>query len=95
MYDDDAPQSACDGLDPNLFFDNYEDSVLGDKSLARMVDKTYCFQCPRLQACLEEGIRTKSSGVWGGVYLDEGKVSRKFNQHKSSKDWQKIAEKIK
>jgi hypothetical protein len=95
MFDFNDEPTKCEGLDPNLFFDSYEESVLSNKVLARQVDKTYCFQCPVMQQCLESGIKSKSTGVWGGVYLDEGKVSRKYNQHKSSADWQLIAEKIK
>ncbi len=25
--------------------------------------------------------------VWGGVYLEDGKVSREFNNHKTKADW--------
>lgn len=94
MFDIDEVRPFCEGLDQNLFFDSYEESVLDGTGLAGMVDKTYCFPCPLLQKCLESGIKSKSSGVWGGVYLDEGKVSKKYNAHKSAADWQAVAERI-
>jgi len=37
--------------------------------------------------CFAVGISEKSYGVWGGVYLDKGKISREFNNHKSKEDW--------
>lgn len=94
-YPEELANQICAGLDPNTFFDNYEESAIDDGNFARSVDKEYCFQCPVLQMCLETGIKTKSYGVWGGVYLEEGKVSKKFNAHKSSEDWQLVAERIK
>jgi hypothetical protein len=84
--------AACEGLDPNTFFETYEESAEGDGSFARGIDHQYCFKCPILQQCLEDGIKTRSWGVWGGVYLEDGKVSKKYNAHKTSEDWQTVAE---
>ena len=29
----------------------------------------------------------KEWGVWGGVYLKEGKIDKEFNQHKDKESW--------
>jgi hypothetical protein len=42
-----------------------------------------------MRQCFAVGVSTKQVGVWGGVYLDKGKVSREFNRHKTKDDWAK------
>jgi Transcription factor WhiB len=93
-YPEELSHQKCAGLDPNTFFDSYEESATDDGVFARKIDSEYCLQCPALQLCLETGIKTKSYGVWGGVYLEDGKVSKKYNAHKAATDWQTIAEAI-
>lgn len=37
--------------------------------------------------CFANGVSGKEWGVWGGVYLEGGEISREFNKHKNKKDW--------
>lgn len=68
--------------DTELFFDKYEE----DTDLRANVDKL-CQMCPVRKQCLTEGIARKAWGVWGGIYLEDGQISRQFNNHKSQADW--------
>lgn len=79
QWNDDA---ACKDFDTNLFFDKYEEEL----SLRPAIDKL-CSECPIARQCFAIGISQKEVGVWGGVYMDNGKVSREFNRHRSKKDW--------
>ena len=29
----------------------------------------------------------KEWGIWGGIYLESGEISKEFNSHKTKKDW--------
>ena len=75
-------QSKCLNYDTNIFFDTYEE----DEKLRPVVDKI-CLECPVLTTCFAVGISNKEWGVWGGVYLENGKMSREFNKHKAKTDW--------
>ena len=74
--------ASCKDYDVNLFFDSYEEN---DK-LRPAIDKL-CSKCPMARQCFAVGISQKESGVWGGIYLDSGKISREFNRHRSKKEW--------
>jgi hypothetical protein len=37
--------------------------------------------------CFAVGISQKEWGVWGGVYLENGIISKEFNNHKTKQDW--------
>lgn len=78
-WKDDA---ACNGFDTELFFDKYEE----DEKLRPAIDE-YCSDCPLMRHCFAVGVSTKQWGVWGGVYLENGKVSREFNRHRTKADW--------
>ena len=67
-------QASCSGFDTNLFFDKYEE----DESLRLAIDEL-CGRCPVRKICFAIGISDKSWGVWGGVYLENGEISREFN----------------
>lgn len=75
-------KGLCITLDTEIFFDKYEDDV----GLREAVDEL-CSICPVRKECLAAGVSRKESGVWGGVYLDQGKISREFNNHKKNKEW--------
>tara|TARA_R110000803_G_scaffold208395_1_gene277025 strand:- start:339 stop:623 length:285 start_codon:yes stop_codon:yes gene_type:complete len=75
-------KAKCLGMDVNIFFDKYEE----DKSMANTIDK-FCRQCPVQRDCFAVGISNKEWGVWGGVYLKEGKLDKEFNLHKDKKSW--------
>lgn len=78
-------QAACLGLETNLYFDKYED----DEGIRPNVD-TLCKQCPVRKTCFANGVSGKEWGVWGGVYLETGEISKEFNKHKTKKDWSDI-----
>jgi hypothetical protein len=75
-------KALCNGDDVNLFFDTYEQDV----EVRKEVD-SLCSICPVARICFAVGVSQKAYGVWGGVYLDRGKVSREFNKHKTKQDW--------
>lgn len=77
--------SLCIDYDTNLFFEKYED----DELLRPAIDKL-CQQCPVLKTCFAVGVSSKEWGVWGGVYLESGVISKEFNSHKNSEDWTDI-----
>jgi hypothetical protein len=78
-WKDDA---SCKGFDFNLFFDKYEE----DLQLRPAIDEL-CSGCPVARQCFAVAISQKGWGVHGGVYLENGKISREFNRHKSKQDW--------
>lgn len=75
-------EASCLNYDVNIFFDKYEEN----ETLRPAVDKI-CAECPVAKICFAVGISQKEYGVWGGVYLEKGKISREFGRHKSKKDW--------
>ena len=85
-WKDDA---LCLDYDTNLFFDKYED----EEVLRPAIDKL-CSSCPVSSTCFAVGISQKEWGVWGGVYLENGSISKEFNKHKSKQDWGKTWESL-
>lgn len=79
LWKDDAP---CRDLNTNLFFDEYE-----EKPDVRYMVDALCMQCPLARKCLAVAVSNKEWGVWGGVYFEDGKISREFNNHKTKADW--------
>jgi hypothetical protein len=75
-------EAICIGEEVNLFFDDYEE----DLEVRKDVD-SLCSMCPVARECFAFGISTKGYGVHGGVYLENGKVSREFNRHRSKEEW--------
>jgi len=75
-------QALCLGQDVNDFFDNYEE----DNELRHEID-SLCHECPIRRECFANGVSGKEWGVWGGVYLENGSISREFNRHKSKQAW--------
>lgn len=75
-------KAKCQSFDTNLFFDTYEEDV----ELREDVD-TLCSTCPVARHCFAVGVSTKGWGVWGGIYLEDGEISREFNRHKSKAKW--------
>ena len=69
-------ESDCRGKELNLFFELYE----SDDDVAQDVDEL-CAGCPVRMHCLAMGINTAGTGVHGGVYLNQGRYSKK-NDHK-------------
>lgn len=81
--------ALCDGMETNLFFDEYESS----EQVAQIVDEA-CLSCPVMVQCLMSGVDNSEWGVWGGVYLTSGKADANRNSHKSKETWKKIKERI-
>lgn len=74
--------ALCLNMDTNLFFDTYEEN----KEVAKKVD-ILCIRCPAQRQCLAYGVSNEEWGVWGGVYLEGGKISKEFNGHKTQESW--------
>jgi hypothetical protein len=72
----------CLDLEQNKFFDIYEEQVETRASVDSL-----CQGCSVAKECFAVGVSGKEWGVWGGVYLEGGEISREFNNHKSKKDW--------
>lgn len=77
-----SKDAACLDFDTDLFFDKYEE----DQLVAEGID-SFCQSCPVQRECLAAGVSNHEWGVWGGVYLENGKISKEFNKHKNNQDW--------
>ena len=75
-------KASCIDFDTNLFFEKYEE----DENLRPAIE-SICEECPVRRQCFAVGISQKEYGVWGGIYLDNGKISREFAKHRSKEDW--------
>jgi hypothetical protein len=73
---------SCRDYDTNLFFDKYEEN----ESLRPAIDKL-CAECPLARQCFAVAVSQKEWGVWGGIYVENGKISREFNKHRTKADW--------
>lgn len=78
-WKDDA---SCLGMEINDFFENYEE----DLEVRADVD-SICQECPVRRACFANGVSNKEWGVWGGIYLENGDISREFSKHRKKQDW--------
>lgn len=74
--------ASCQDYDTNLFFDKYEEDI----NIRPAIDKI-CSECPVAKQCFAVGISQKEWGVWGGIYMENGKISREFNRHRSKEEW--------
>lgn len=77
--------AACKNMHINNFYDNYEN----DQKLAKQIDEM-CMICPVAQQCYIEGVRNKEKGVWGGVYMNLGRVDKQNNSHKTPEIWKRL-----
>jgi len=89
MLEDDDLQwhhlSLCQGMDTILFYDAYE----ADPVFAQTMDEI-CLSCPVRSICLQEGVENNEYGLWGGVFLTNGKADKQKNAHKTDEVWQEI-----
>jgi hypothetical protein len=74
--------ALCLNMDSNLFFDKYEEQ----EDVQNYVD-SLCIKCSVQRQCLAYAVSNQEWGVWGGVYFENGKISKEFNSHKSKEDW--------
>jgi len=75
--------AACLNADASLFFEKYES---GNPTSVGLVDDM-CSLCPVAAQCYENGVDTGSIGVRGGVYLQGGSISKKYNSHRTQEEW--------
>lgn len=75
-------KALCLGEDTNDFFDTYEEDI----ESRSLIDKI-CMECPVRKICFASGVSGKETGVWGGIYIEQGDISREFNRHKTKQDW--------
>lgn len=78
-------EALCAGTDTEKYFDKYET----DEECAKEVDRM-CLSCPVIKECFEEGVRTESYGVWGGIFLNEGRLDNVRNSHKTQNIWNRV-----
>lgn len=74
--------AACNNMETNWFYDTYESDV----HVARQTDNV-CLHCPVAKRCFIEGTSNKEFGVWGGVYLNLGRIDKSSNSHKTDETW--------
>lgn len=72
----------CLGSNTNIYFDIYEENIE-----SRSFVDSLCKKCPVKKECFANGVSGKEWGVWGGIYLESGEISKEFNSHKNKKDW--------
>jgi hypothetical protein len=77
--------AACSGTDINMFYDDYE----SDKYIAEQIDQV-CLHCPVIKQCYNEGVENKEKGVWGGIYMDLGRIDKEYNSHKTTDIWKRL-----
>lgn len=77
--------AICQGMTTNYFFDYYEN----DSVFATIMDDI-CLSCPVRKMCLREGVENNEYGLWGGVYLNNGKTDDSRNNHKAQEVWDEI-----
>jgi hypothetical protein len=63
--------AQCLGSDTNIFFDTYEEHI----DTREFVD-ALCRTCSVSKTCFAVGVSGKEWGVWGGIYLEGGEISK-------------------
>lgn len=53
----------------------------------RLMVDSLCKTCPSIRQCFAVGVSSKEWGVWGGIYLEGGEISKEFNSHKDNQAW--------
>jgi WhiB family transcriptional regulator, redox-sensing transcriptional regulator len=89
MLEDDSLEwyhlSVCRGMETNYFYDDYE----SDPLFAKVMDGI-CLSCPVRKMCLRWGVENSEYGLWGGVFLNNGKTDKARNAHKTEDIWSEI-----
>ena len=81
--------AVCNGMPTDMFFNEYE----SDENVARMVDEA-CLSCPVMKQCIDYAVNNSEWGVWGGVYLVNGKPDTNRNSHKTEQTWSEVRSRI-
>src|SRR5574338_571766 len=79
--------AMCDGMDREDFYDNYESNI----NTAKLTDEV-CLSCPVIKECLMAGLENGEYGVWGGFFLNAGKVDPNRNSHKTKEVMKRLRE---
>jgi len=87
-----ATINSGDGPLVDPMFDSYENDK-GEFPIRTAVDEM-CLSCPVQQICYDYGVDNEQPGVWGGIYLNNGKHDRVRNSHKTKETWRRIKSKI-
>jgi hypothetical protein len=74
--------AICLDLDTNLYFEKYEDDI----EIRPIID-SMCMKCPVAKVCFANGVSGKEWGVWGGIYLENGEISKEFSKHRNKEQW--------
>lgn len=82
--------ASCRDMPINWFYDDYEAS----EGFAKVIDEA-CLSCPVMKQCLEAGTENNEFGVWGSIYLNNGKPDTNRNAHKTKEVWKRIEKRIK
>lgn len=77
--------AICSGMPTNWFYDDYET----DQTFAALMDDI-CLACPVRSQCLRDGVENNEFGLWGGVYLSNGRMDGAKNAHKDESIWDMI-----
>lgn len=64
--------ALCKGAPQDWFFPEFSGNHRGIRQA-----KQLCSACSVSEQCLAYGMKTNSSGVWGGITLDRGNIKKK------------------
>lgn len=67
------------------FYEGYEQ----DHEIPYLVD-SICTGCLVKKQCLDFGVTGAETGVFGGVYLNRGKIDEVKNEHKTTEVWKAL-----
>lgn len=76
-------------VEEDPFFDGYAT----DEDIAIQTDEM-CLTCPVTKQCGMHGIKERLHGVWGGVWLTNGKMDKNKNAHKTDEVWARLRERL-
>lgn len=81
--------AICHNMPLSRFYEDYESNA----RRARLTDQI-CLSCPVRKQCLQAGIENNEWGVWGSIYLENGRISESKNAHKTQDIWDEIEDGI-
>lgn len=70
--------ALCQHFPPDMWFEEY----VADVRTAKVVDEI-CASCPVRKLCLQAGVEGGEYGVWGGLFLINGRPDPQKNEHKT------------
>jgi len=73
-------------------FDDYENDE--PPYVTRKAVDAMCLSCPVQQMCYDYGKNNGESGVYGGVYLTNGRYDRTRNDHKTARVIEQIKKEV-